>query len=251
MKTILQFVRVVGVLAVAFSSSPSRAQTLAAAPGSQAQGNALPGFMLRGSDVMNAKVFSEEGEELGRIRDVLLDPKTGQISFAVVGTGGWQGIGEKFTIVPWKLVTPDEQKSENYVLHTDVEKFRAAPIFERDHWATVIQPEYLAKVQKHYAAASQPQQAKSPQPTPAAQPTQPPPQTAQTSQPTTPTPRPTQPERQTAQKSTPEPTPARQAEQRPRKEPQVSMKPRHSSGNKERVGTDGGGSKDDDESQWK
>jgi len=164
MKTILQIVRLVAFLAVAFPISSSGAQVPAASKGSQAQSKVHAGLVLRGSDVLNAKVFSAQGAELGYLRDVVVDPKTGQISHAVVGSRGWQGLGEQFAIVPWHLLSQDEQKAENYVIDTDTVNFTGAPTFQRNQWATVIQPDYLAKIDKYYASPN-------PRPTSSEQPT--------------------------------------------------------------------------------
>lgn len=193
-------------LFAAVASPPPTAQIPTPPSGSQAQRSDHPGITLRTSDVINAKVFSLQGEELGRIRDALFDPKTGTISHAVLGMGGWQGIGEKLAIIPWQLIKQDEQRTENYVLQVDREKLRTAPTFESNQWATVIQPDYLAKVQSYYMAASQPQ---------------PPP------------------ELQTTPKAKAEPPPSRQAEERVRKETQqAEQKQRQSSGGRGMVETD-------------
>ncbi|RYD67195.1 MAG: PRC-barrel domain containing protein, partial [Verrucomicrobiaceae bacterium] len=166
MKTILKNVWIAGVLAASPLSQPVFGQVLAATPGSQPQ--AHPGLLLRASnDILNAKIFSSQGDEIGHIRDVLLNPKTGQLSHVVVGIGGWQGIGEELAIVPRQLVTQDEQHADTYILAADTEKFKSAPVFKQDQWATVVQPDYLAKIDRYYAGgpqvrqssnASQPQQ---------------------------------------------------------------------------------------------
>lgn len=217
MKTLVHIAVVTGILFTAATTSPGAAQSSNPSSANSTQSGAYPGLMLRGSDVLNAKVFSQQGEELGHIRDFLLDPKTGDITYAVLGSGGWQGFGEKYALVPWPLIKQDEQRAENYILQADREKIRTAPTFERDHWATVLQPGYLAKVQEHFSAASQPQQASQ---TPAAQPSPPATGTAQ---------------------QTPPQQQQQQAQQRSRKETQsTAQKQRQSSKSGGTVGTEDG-----------
>lgn len=218
MKTIVQMAAATGLLFAVATSPLSVAQNTSPPPASPGQSNVSQGLILRGSDILNAKVFSQQGEELGHVRDFLLDPKTGRISHAVLGMGGWQGIGEKFAIVPWNLIKQDEQTAENYILQADREKFRTAPTFERDQWATVLQPGYLTKVQQHFSAPPQQQQ-----------------QQQLSQQPAPPTP----PNVSSEPNAAPESQQKRQAQQRPRKEaPQADQKQRHSSKSSGTVGTD-------------
>lgn len=217
MKTLVHLAVVTGIVFAAATASPGVAQTSSPPSTNSTQSSAYPGLMLRGSDVLNAKVFSQQGEELGHVRDFLLDPKTGNITYAVLGSGGWQGFGEKYALIPWSLVKQDEQNAENYILQADREKIRTAPTFERDHWATVLQPGYLAKVQEHFSAAPQPQQGSQ---APGSQPSQ---STAGT-----------------APEASPQPQ-QQQAQQRPRKETQqTAQKQRQSSKSGGTVGTDEG-----------
>src|SRR6478735_8447609 len=84
---------------------------LAALPGSaQSQPPAgSGGNIVRGSKVVGAKIFNTKGEQMGTIDDVLLDPKTGKISYAVFGAGGFLGLGDKKTIVALNIVQQDQQ----------------------------------------------------------------------------------------------------------------------------------------------
>ncbi|MBQ0823520.1 PRC-barrel domain-containing protein [Microvirga sp. HBU67558] len=53
------------------------------------------------SDLIGTKVVSANNESIGDINDVILD-RNGQIMAAVVGVGGFLGIGEKDVAVPFK-----------------------------------------------------------------------------------------------------------------------------------------------------
>jgi sporulation protein YlmC with PRC-barrel domain len=56
---------------------------------------------IMASDLIGTRVVSANNESIGDINDVILD-RNGQIMAAVVGVGGFLGIGEKDVAVPFK-----------------------------------------------------------------------------------------------------------------------------------------------------
>ena len=55
---------------------------------------------LRLSDVIGMDVRNARGENLGDVTDVVVDVETGRVAYAVVGIGGFLGIGEKLSTFP-------------------------------------------------------------------------------------------------------------------------------------------------------
>lgn len=53
------------------------------------------GTEVSADDMIGRTVYGEEDQEIGEVKDVILDPDTKQINRLVVGTGGFLGIGEK------------------------------------------------------------------------------------------------------------------------------------------------------------
>ncbi|MDF1586675.1 PRC-barrel domain-containing protein [Marinimicrococcus flavescens] len=58
---------------------------------------------IAGTDLRNTR-----DEQLGSVEDVVIDPQSGDIAYAIVSVGGFLGIGDRTVAVPWKMleVTP-------------------------------------------------------------------------------------------------------------------------------------------------
>lgn len=57
------------------------------------------------ADVRGRKVFDRDGEEIGRVDDLLVDEGEARVRFLRVAAGGFLGIGERHLLVPVDAVT--------------------------------------------------------------------------------------------------------------------------------------------------
>jgi len=70
---------------------------------------------LEGNNVINPR-----GETLGEIEEIMLDVRSGRIAYAVLGAGGFLGIGEKYFAIPWGELTLDTD-NKCFILDADKE----------------------------------------------------------------------------------------------------------------------------------
>jgi hypothetical protein len=57
--------------------------------------------LLDTSDAKGAKVKNLQNEDIGAIDDLLIEPPSGRVRFAIVNVGGFLGIGGTRVAVPW------------------------------------------------------------------------------------------------------------------------------------------------------
>lgn len=81
---------------------------------------------IRAKKVIGTNVKNATGEKIGEIEDVVLDKLSNNIMFAIVGFGGFLGLGEKFHPVPWSALNYDESEG-GYVVNFTKEQLKAAP----------------------------------------------------------------------------------------------------------------------------
>lgn len=100
--------------------------------------------MMIGTDVVNA-----QGENLGDVKEVVIDPHTGKVAYAVVSFGGFLSMGEKLFAIPFSAFTYDVRNNE-YVLAIDKKQLETAPGFDNEHWPTMSDEKWNRDVYKYY-----------------------------------------------------------------------------------------------------
>jgi sporulation protein YlmC with PRC-barrel domain len=97
-----------------------------------------------GTDIVNAK-----GDNLGEVKDVVIDPSTGRVAYAVVAFGGFLSMGEKLFAVPFNALNYNDDKNE-YVLNMSKERLEKAPGFDADHWPMMDDEKWNRDVYAYY-----------------------------------------------------------------------------------------------------
>ena len=93
----------------------------------------LPLKCLTATSIIGDKVRNKEDEELGHIKDIMLNVNTGIVEYYIIEFGGFLGIGEKFFAIPFKLLTVDPEK-QAFIFDQKKETLEKAPGFDKDHW---------------------------------------------------------------------------------------------------------------------
>jgi uncharacterized protein YrrD len=106
-------------------------------------------FEYQASRVIGTVVKNKEGDYLGRITDLMINPQNGGIAFAVLSRGGVLGIPMRFVAVPFSALTSSNEKHV-YLLDMSEEKMAAAPSFGRDHWPDVANRGWETDTYKYY-----------------------------------------------------------------------------------------------------
>jgi sporulation protein YlmC with PRC-barrel domain len=108
--------------------------------------------LLKSSHVIGAKVENPKGEDLGKIEDVVVDPNSSTIDYAVLSFGGVMGVGDKLFALPWSMLRSGEitegRRDYRFVLNLDKAKLEKAPGFPKDNWPD--SPNWAGDVDKYY-----------------------------------------------------------------------------------------------------
>ncbi|MBI3545162.1 MAG: PRC-barrel domain-containing protein [Gammaproteobacteria bacterium] len=109
-----------------------------------------PGPELMGaSTLIGDNIVNQKGEDLGDLKEVMLDTRNGRVGYAVVSFGGFLGMGDKLFAVPWKALTLDTT-NKRLVLNVDKKRLKDAPGFDKDHWPDMADPTWEKQVHGYY-----------------------------------------------------------------------------------------------------
>jgi sporulation protein YlmC with PRC-barrel domain len=81
------------------------------------------------SEIVGTRVKNTQGEVVGKIEDLVFDDE-GRISFAVLGYGGFLGIGQNLVAVPITSLSYREEP-RHFVLNAMKEDIQSAPLFSK------------------------------------------------------------------------------------------------------------------------
>ena len=105
------------------------------------------------SKVVGTSVKSSDGQEIGTIKDVVLDRNTGCMAYTVVSSAGGGGGGGKMVAVPWAVYSPTSNVSELTVT-VDRERIYNAPAFDYTRIDEYSRPEYITNVYSYYGVSA-------------------------------------------------------------------------------------------------
>lgn len=113
-------------------------------------GHKGPGPELMGADTLiGDRVHNLQNEDIGEIKEIMLDMRTGKIAYAVMSYGGVFTLGEKLFAVPWEALTLDTV-NKGFTLNIDKDRVDGAPGFDTDSWPNMANQEWSTEIHNYY-----------------------------------------------------------------------------------------------------
>jgi len=106
--------------------------------------------VLSATSLIGNKVVNRSGEELGSIKELMIDLDEGQVAYAVLSFGGVMGVGDKLFAIPWEAMDLDTVQHA-FILNVAKEALENAPGFDKDNWPdnTQYEAKWLLDVYEH------------------------------------------------------------------------------------------------------
>lgn len=108
-----------------------------------------------GPELMGAKtlvgndVYNRKGEDLGDIKEIMLDMRSGNVGYAVLSFEPFLSMGEKLFAVPWKALTLDT-KNKRFTLNVEKDRLKDAPGFDQSDWPNMADQSWQKAIHSYY-----------------------------------------------------------------------------------------------------
>ena len=119
--------------------------------GMYANDDSGPGPELMGADTLNGNdVYNSDGEDLGDIKEFMIEMATGKVAYAVLSFGSLMGLlGGKLFAVPWSALTLDT-KNKRFVLEVEKDRLTEAPGFDKNNWPNMADRTWAKSIHAYY-----------------------------------------------------------------------------------------------------
>ena len=91
---------------------------------------AVQGVLLSTETLLGSDVKNPQGQDVGDLKHLMLDPHTGRVMYAVVAMGGFLGMGEKTVVVPWNALEV-ARDGKSLVLNVSPQMLPQVPAYEK------------------------------------------------------------------------------------------------------------------------
>jgi len=104
---------------------------------------------IKASTMIGTNVSNPEGDSLGVIKEIVIEPRSFKVAYVVVSFGGFFRMSGKLFAMPLGLFRYDANKSE-YILDLAKEKLEEAPGFDPEHWPSMANETWHREVFDYY-----------------------------------------------------------------------------------------------------
>ena len=108
------------------------------------------GLCLMGADTLiGEEVRNKQDDDLGEIKEIMIDMRSGKVAYAVLGLGGWFSYGERLFAVPWNALQHDVA-NHRFILDISQDRLQNAPAFDKDNWPDMADASWVREIHSYY-----------------------------------------------------------------------------------------------------
>ncbi|SAK96041.1 PRC-barrel domain-containing protein [Caballeronia arationis] len=105
--------------------------------------------VMAASSLDDTKVITSDGENVGKISEIMVDIRRGRVAYAVLSSGGFLGMGDTLHAIPWSALTMD---TDEKCFRVDIlaDRIKDDPGFDKDHWPAMADAAWGTSLHEYY-----------------------------------------------------------------------------------------------------
>ncbi|MBD2838856.1 PRC-barrel domain-containing protein [Pseudomonas sp. JM0905a] len=107
--------------------------------------------LMATDSLIGKDVYNLDGDDLGVIKEIMLDMRSGRVIYAVLFCTTFFSLGEKLFVVPWRALTLDT-KLGRFMLDVERSRLKEAPGFDEHHWPDMTDQRWQREVSRFYGS---------------------------------------------------------------------------------------------------
>lgn len=107
--------------------------------------------VLSASTLNGNSVKNNRGDDLGNIKDIMIDASNNTVAYYVLSFGGFLNMGDKLFAIPAQSLTLDTV-NKCYILNASKEQLENAKGFDKDNWPNFADQSFRDSLNKHYSS---------------------------------------------------------------------------------------------------
>jgi sporulation protein YlmC with PRC-barrel domain len=105
--------------------------------------------LITASQLIGENVINSRDEDIGKIKELVLNLRTGKIAYAVLSFGGFLGMGDKLFAIPFHLMKINPKK-DYVILDIEKSKLQNAPGFDKQNWPNFNDTQWADSIENYY-----------------------------------------------------------------------------------------------------
>jgi sporulation protein YlmC with PRC-barrel domain len=109
---------------------------------------------LRAEQLIGMKVEALDGQKVGTVHNLVLDTRSGELKYVVIGYGGFVGMHPTLKLAPARMMSAGTTKRDTLAIFTTAGHWNAAPVFKPSTLASFADPERARKISLYFQPAN-------------------------------------------------------------------------------------------------
>ncbi|HWD93501.1 MAG TPA: PRC-barrel domain-containing protein [Verrucomicrobiae bacterium] len=109
---------------------------------------------LNAGKLFGMKAENSDGQKIGTVRNLIIDTRSGELKYAVIGSGGFFGVRSTLKLAPAQIMSAGTAKRDTVAVFVTGEQWRLAPVFKASSLVSLGDPVSAREIARYFGLSS-------------------------------------------------------------------------------------------------